>query len=99
MIVARNLLQRYPRIGGEGPLTVLDDVSLEVEAGEIVGILGPSGSGKTTLLGKLSATMIYDQLPTNDIFRKLDDNTVLGLMDNKTIKDPFFFKLIREQGV
>jgi hypothetical protein len=52
----------------------------------------------TEYRGVLSATMIYDQLPTNDIFRKLDDNTVLGLMDNKTIKDPFFFKLIREQG-
>jgi hypothetical protein len=53
----------------------------------------------TEYRGVLSATMIYDQLPTNDIFRKLDDNTVLGLMDNKTIKDPFFFKLVRDQGV
>jgi hypothetical protein len=53
----------------------------------------------TEYRGKLSATMIYDQLPINDVFRKLDDNTVLAVMDNKNIKDPFFFKLIRDQGI
>jgi putative ABC transport system ATP-binding protein len=54
MIVARNLSQRYLRAGNEGPLTVLNAVDLEIEAGEIVAILGPSGSGKTTLLGLLA---------------------------------------------
>lgn len=52
----------------------------------------------TDYRGKASATMIYDQLPVNDVFRKLDDNTVLGLMDNKRIEEPFFFKLSRELG-
>jgi hypothetical protein len=45
--------------------------------------------------GKVSATMIYDYLPINDVFRKVDENTVLGLMDFKGMSQPFFFVLKR----
>ncbi len=45
--------------------------------------------------GKVSATMIYDQRPINDSFRKIDDNTVLGVMDLKGEERGYFFKLER----
>jgi hypothetical protein len=50
----------------------------------------------TNFRGKASATMIYDQLPVLDVFRNVDEDTVLGLMDLKGIKRPFFFLLHRE---
>jgi putative ABC transport system ATP-binding protein len=34
-----------------GPLTVVRDVTFDLEAGATLAIIGPSGSGKTTLLG------------------------------------------------
>ncbi|MEM8503120.1 MAG: DUF4334 domain-containing protein [Cyanobacteria bacterium P01_D01_bin.1] len=46
--------------------------------------------------GKVSATMIYDHLPIHDVFRKVNENTVLGLMDYKESAEPFFFALERE---
>lgn len=53
----------------------------------------------TTYRGVSSATMIYDQLPVNDVFRKIDENAVFGIMDLKHMKTPFFFILRREESV
>lgn len=47
--------------------------------------------------GKVSATMIYDDLPVLDAFRKIDDDLLLGAMDWRGEPRPFFFALRRDR--
>jgi iron complex transport system ATP-binding protein len=45
------------RAAAGGKVRVIDGVSLDIGAGDIVGVLGPNGSGKTTLLRLLSGVL------------------------------------------
>ncbi len=52
-VEAHDLVKVFPR----GNVRALDGVSLEVEAGTVLGLLGPNGAGKTTVVRILSTIL------------------------------------------
>src|SRR6266481_9405925 len=48
MVEIRNVTKLYQQ--GEIDVTALDQISLDIRAGEFLTLMGPSGSGKSTLL-------------------------------------------------
>lgn len=46
--------------------------------------------------GVVTAAMVYDHLPIIDFFRRVDDDTLLGLMDLRTHPQPYLFVLARD---
>jgi ABC-type branched-subunit amino acid transport system ATPase component len=59
---------------GYGRLEILHKVSLDVAAGEIVGIIGPNGAGKSTLL-----KTIFGYLPPFEGTIRFDNDNLAGL--------------------
>lgn len=55
VVKIENLVKRY------GDLLALDHFNLEIEEGEIFGLLGPNGSGKSTTINCLLALLEYDK--------------------------------------
>jgi ABC-2 type transport system ATP-binding protein len=68
MIKVEGLTKRY------GDVTAIEDLSFQVEKGEIVGFLGPNGAGKTTTMriitGFLASTDGTVSVSGQDIFEK-----------------------------
>lgn len=59
MIVLANITLTYP--DGTSRITAVNDASLRVDAGTVVGLTGPSGSGKSSLLAVASTLISPDR--------------------------------------
>ena len=46
--------------------------------------------------GVVTAALVYDRLPIIDAFRRVDDATLLGVMDLRGLPDPYLFVLRRD---
>ena len=55
VVSIHDLVKRY------GEKLAVDQFSLEVEKGEILGLLGPNGSGKTTTINCLLSLLHFDR--------------------------------------
>lgn len=99
-------LNPLPAFGGLGLATRLPTLKHRNFAGVITALKpalqarGPKARLRTTRYrGVDTATMIYDQLPINDVFRAIDDRTLLGAMDLRGIRTPYFFVLQRDNSL
>ena len=54
MITVKHLRRSF------GPVIAVDDVSFEVEKGQVLGLLGPNGAGKSTLMRMLACFLTPD---------------------------------------
>ncbi len=75
LLKAEHLVKKYKR------RRVVNDVSVEVQQGEIVGLLGPNGAGKTT-----SFYMIVGLIKPNEGRIFLEDEDITGLPMYKRAK-------------
>ncbi len=83
ILEVKSLTKKY------GDITALNNVSLTVESGKLVGLLGPNGSGKTTLIKLVNGLLTQDSgeilidgerpsVKTKSLVAYLPDNSYLN---------------------
>ncbi|NIP15690.1 MAG: ATP-binding cassette domain-containing protein [Pseudomonadales bacterium] len=99
VLTVAGLAKRY--VDGDAERRVLDEVSFELGAGEILAVVGPSGSGKSTLLNVVAGLVLPDagrvELTTPEGTLRIDelDDAARGYLRRRRLGYVFqFFNLV-----
>ncbi|MFD9889640.1 methionine ABC transporter ATP-binding protein [Amycolatopsis sp. NPDC059027] len=79
MITVENLTKSFPHNGN--PVVALRDVSVDVQAGSLFGVVGPAGSGKSTL----ARCIALQERPDRGVVRLDGLNT--GTLDGRRLRE------------
>ena len=100
-VQAKGICKSYKSLFGSAK-TVLEGISLDIDRGEIFGLLGPNGSGKTTLISIFS-TLIYPEEGSLSILglnARRDRGEIRKIINISTAKPNFPWSLtVRENLV
>jgi putative ABC transport system ATP-binding protein len=100
LVELRNVSKIY-HLGGE-EICALDDLSLDIEAGEFISIIGPSGSGKSTLMHILGCldTPTHGTMTLDGVAIHTASRRQLATIRNQKIGFVFqFFNLLSKLNV
>lgn len=92
-VSVRSLTKVYPLPFRRGSVLAVRDLNLEIEAGQVYGLLGPNGSGKSTTL-KIILGLVWPTSGETRIFgrssREVASRAVVGFLP----ENPYFYKYL-----
>jgi ABC-2 type transport system ATP-binding protein len=95
-ISIRNLTKVFPLPFRRERVTAVRNLSLDVEPGQVYGLLGPNGSGKSTTM-KIVLGLVYPSAGTTRIFGRdsseVDSREEVGFLP----ENPYFYKFLTGQ--